>query len=105
MTFSLFQSSSQSTLEVDPLLSLFTGVRVALSPAATHMYLHGSVGVFAPSEEGSTAGGVGIGVGIRNPRVFGEIAYTHAFEAHDNGGQVDGFGYGSLRFGVVLGSR
>jgi hypothetical protein len=98
----LFQSSSGSTW-ADPLLSVLTGARIALSPASTHMYLQGSVGAFAqPGDFGTRSGpAVGIGTGIRTPRVFGEIAYTYGFE----GDRDDNIAYVSFRCGVSLGSR
>jgi hypothetical protein len=98
----LFQSSSRSTW-ADPLLSFFTGARIALSPASTHMYLQGSVGVFAQSNDFTTRTGpaVGFGVGIRHTRHFGDINYTRGFE----GAGHYAFDYWSFRFGVSIGSR
>ena len=86
----------------DRLLALFAGPRVTLSSAPTHTYLQGSVGVLASSEFGPLAPALGVGVGIRHSRVFGEFTYTHGFEAYGPGEQL---GYWSLRLGVSLGPR
>ena len=96
-----FGGPSNWLRRVDPLLAFLAGPRVALSTASTHMYLQGSVGVVPPTEFGPLAPALGVGVGIRHLRGFGEITYTHGFEGY--AGQD--IGYASLRLGVSLGPR
>ena len=84
----------------DPLLAFVAGPYVALSSAPTHMYLQGSLGVVAPFDGRGgmrRAPALGVGVGIRHRRGFGEINYTHAFHGYS---RQEGMGYASLRLGV-----